>query len=167
MPTDRTLINALFALRGFALPQGLTFSIENQATAFFFRNFVLLPQHDETARGFFELIVPYYNSTPAGSTFHLATHAVSLAVLGNYPGRSHLLQESASFYGKALQKAQKALQDPVQARSDETLLTIMLFVLYEVFQNHKKRLLQVAAATYVEDFKNCVMHIRLFPSSID
>ncbi|KAF9634258.1 hypothetical protein BFW01_g5153 [Lasiodiplodia theobromae] len=158
VPTDRTLINALFALRGFALPQGLSFSIENQATAFFFRNFVLLPQHDETARGFFELIVPYYNSTPAESTFHLATHAVSLAVLGNYPGRSHLLQESASFYGKALQKAQKALQDPVQARSDETLLTIMLFVLYEVFQNHKKRLLQVAAATYVEDFKNCAMH---------
>ncbi|KAL0257734.1 hypothetical protein SLS55_006897 [Diplodia seriata] len=158
VPSDNALLNAFFSLRGFALPQGLSISIENQATAFFFRNFVLLPQQDETARGFFDLIVPYYNSTPASSTFHLATHAVSLAVLGNYPGRAPLLREAARFYGQALQKAQQTLQDPVKARSDETLLTIMLFVLYEVFQNHKRRLLQVAAATYIDEFKNCAMH---------
>ncbi|KAL1613359.1 hypothetical protein SLS54_010690 [Diplodia seriata] len=135
VPSDNALLNAFFSLRGFALPQGLSISIENQATAFFFRNFVLLPQQDETARGFFDLIVPYYNSTPASSTFHLATHAVSLAVLGNYPGRAPLLREAARFYGQALQKAQQTLQDPVKARSDETLLTIMLFVLYEAMHS--------------------------------
>lgn len=69
------------------------------------------------------------------------------------------MREAARFYGQALQKAQLALQDPGQAKSDETLLTIMMFVLYEVFQNHKRRLMQVAASTYVEEFKSCVIGI--------
>ncbi|GME33013.1 hypothetical protein GTA08_BOTSDO10878 [Neofusicoccum parvum] len=149
--------SAFFSLRGFSIPQSLHVSIENQATAFFFRNFVLPPQQAESARGFFDILVPYYNSTPEASPLHLATHAVSLSVLGNYPGRSQMMREAARFYGQALQRAQQALQDPTQAKSDETLLTIMLFVLYEVFQNHKQRLLQVAASTYIEDFKNCAI----------
>lgn len=156
-PPDSSLLSAFFSLRGFSIPQSLHVSIENQATAFFFRNFVLPPQQAESARGFFDILVPYYNSTPEASPLHLATHAVSLSVLGNYPGRSQMMREAARFYGQALQRAQQALQDPTQAKSDETLLTIMLFVLYEVFQNHKQRLLQVAASTYIEDFKNCAI----------
>ncbi|GME39747.1 hypothetical protein GTA08_BOTSDO10878 [Neofusicoccum parvum] len=126
--------SAFFSLRGFSIPQSLHVSIENQATAFFFRNFVLPPQQAESARGFFDILVPYYNSTPEASPLHLATHAVSLSVLGNYPGRSQMMREAARFYGQALQRAQQALQDPTQAKSDETLLTIMLFVLYEAIR---------------------------------
>ncbi|KAL1623237.1 hypothetical protein SLS56_008405 [Neofusicoccum ribis] len=133
-PPDSSLLSAFFSLRGFSIPQSLHVSIENQATAFFFRNFVLPPQQAESARGFFDILVPYYNSTPEASPLHLATHAVSLSVLGNYPGRSQMMREAARFYGQALQRAQQALQDPTQAKSDETLLTIMLFVLYEAIR---------------------------------
>ncbi|EKG09917.1 hypothetical protein MPH_13007 [Macrophomina phaseolina MS6] len=134
LPQENAL-QAFFAWRGPSLPQGLHFSIEAQATAFFFRNFVLPPQQKECERGFFDILLPYFNETPEASPLHLATHAVSLAVLGNYPGRAQLMREAARFYGQALQKAQLALKDPAQAKSDETLLTIMMFVLYETLHN--------------------------------
>lgn len=156
-PSDNSLIGAFLSLRGFTVPPSLQISMESQATAFFFRNFVLPPQLEESARGFFDLLVPHYNTTPDSSPLHFATHAVSLSVLGNYPGREPMMREAARFYGQALRRAQLALQDPVQAKSDETLLTIMLFVLYEVFQNHKRHLLQIAATSYIDDFKNCVI----------
>ena len=83
-------------------------------------------------RGFLELLAPLYNSTKSSSALHLATNAVALAACGNYPGRQDLLREAATTYGKALKKLNDDLKDPAVSRSDETVLAILLFSLYEV-----------------------------------
>ena len=83
-------------------------------------------------RGFLELLVPLYNQASASSALHLATHAVSLSALGNYPGRHRLLQDASVSYGQALRKVNLALKDPIESKSDETVLAILMFSLYEV-----------------------------------
>ena len=84
-------------------------------------------------RGFVDLIVPYYGRASEQSPVQLATHAVALSALGNFPGRDHIATEASKTYGRALRRVGKAIADPVEARSDEILLSIMLFALYEVF----------------------------------
>lgn len=74
------------------------------------------------------------------SPVHLATEAVAIAVMANRPGQRHLAQLAARLYGKALAAAQQAMQDPRHATSDTTLLTILLFWLYEsiTYSDHSK-----------------------------
>ncbi|KAK8227515.1 hypothetical protein HDK77DRAFT_448540 [Phyllosticta capitalensis] len=110
---------------------GIQTSIETQATSFFFQNFVLLPQKSNTVDSFLNVLVPYYNSANISSALHLATNAVSLSAFSNYPGRGPMSQEAARAYGKALRKVGEALQNPASAATDETILSILLFALYE------------------------------------
>lgn len=55
-----------------------------------------------------------------------------MATCGQYPGRQDLLREAVSTYGKALKKLNDDLQDSVMSKSDETVLAILMFSLYEV-----------------------------------
>jgi hypothetical protein len=115
-----------------AIPPTLTLSPEFEAVPFFFKNFVSLPQQADSMRGYLELLVPLYNQARPSSTLHMATNAVALAACGNYPGRQDLLREAAAAYGKALRKLNDDLKDPVMSKSDETVLAILLFSLFEV-----------------------------------
>jgi hypothetical protein len=72
-------------------------------------------------------------SMPANSVVLLAAvDALSAAQLAvdnrNYP----LINRSRSLYGTALSQMLKAIQDPVTAVKDETLLSTYLLTLYEV-----------------------------------
>jgi hypothetical protein len=115
-----------------AIPPTLTLSPEFEAVPFFFKNFVSLPQQADSMRGYLELLVPLYNQARPSSALHMATNAVALAACGNYPGRQDLLREAAAAYGKALRKLNDDLKDPVMSKSDETVLAILLFSLFEV-----------------------------------
>ena len=106
-------------------------SVEQQATHFFFKNFVLSPRTKEAARGFLEAAVPMFDQAKQDSPLYLATEAVAISVIANWPGRKHLTQLAARLYGRALAATQKAIQDPKHATTDATLLTILLFSLYE------------------------------------
>lgn len=106
-------------------------AIEKQATVFFFNHFVLASRGKETTRGFLELAVPLFQASQEGTSLYLAVEAVSVSVVANWPGRKHLQQRSTRLYGQALQAAQTALRDPQQATSNETLLSILMFSLYE------------------------------------
>ncbi|KAF2808082.1 uncharacterized protein BDZ99DRAFT_447247 [Mytilinidion resinicola] len=131
LPTDFALFQAYLWQQGNAVPPVFPPSTEVQATAFFFRNFVVLPQQAESMRGFLELLVPKYNEESPSSALHSATHAVALSTLGNYPGRQNLLQDASIAYGQALTKLNVALQDPIESKSDATILAVLLFSLYE------------------------------------
>jgi hypothetical protein len=114
-----------------AVPPTLTLPPEFEAVPFFFKNFVSLPQQAESMRGYLELLLPLYTQARPSSSLHLATNAVALAACGNYPGRQDLLKEAVAAYGKALRKLNDDLKDPVISKSDETVLAILLFSLYE------------------------------------
>lgn len=55
-----------------------------------------------------------------------------MATCGQYPGRQELLGEAVRAYGKAIKKLNIDLKDPVMAKSDETVIAILMFSLYEV-----------------------------------
>lgn len=120
-----------------SLPSNLSQSDESEAISFFFRNFVMLPRETESIRGYLEHLVPLYNQASPSSVLHAATQAVALCTLGAYPNRSHMLQKARRKYGDTLQRVKIALSDPVQAKSDETLLAIMMCALYEVSSTGK------------------------------
>lgn len=131
-PPDQETFQAFMWNLENAVPPTLQMPAEFEAVPFFFKNFVSLPQQAESMRGYLELLVPLYNQAQPSSALHLATNAVALAACGNYPGRQDLLREAAAAYGKALRKLNDDLKDPVMSKSDETVLAILLFSLYEV-----------------------------------
>lgn len=131
-PPDQATFQAFMWNLENAVPPTLTMPPEFEAVPFFFKNFVSLPQQADSMRGYLELLVPLYNEARPSSTLHLATNAVSLACFGNYPGRQDQLREAVQTYGKALRQLNEDLKDPILSKSDETILAILLFSLYEV-----------------------------------
>ena len=109
----------------------LSIGIEREATTYFFTSFVGGRESIDTTRGFLEFALPMFQAADEASPLHLAIEAVALSTLANYPGREKLTQVSARVYGQALRATQQAIQHPRQSTSDETLMTILLFALYE------------------------------------
>lgn len=118
-----------------AMPPTISLAPECEAVPFFFRNFITLPQQAESTRGFLEYLVPLYNRARPSSVLHLATTAVAMATCGQYPGRHQLLREAVSTYGKAIKKLNDDLKDSIMSKSDETILAILMFSLYETIMS--------------------------------
>ena len=111
----------------------LTFNptIERQAVSFFFENFIVPSQSRKMSRGFLEVLAPMYEATAARSLLSMATEALAVRIAASFPGSRHLLCHADNLYGQALNSGRHALRDPKEATSDETLLSILLFSLYE------------------------------------
>ncbi|KAH7080762.1 hypothetical protein FB567DRAFT_531691 [Paraphoma chrysanthemicola] len=118
-----------------SVPSPITMPPEYEAVPFFFKNFITLPQQAESTRGFLEYLVPLYNKARSSSVLHLATKAVAMATCGQYPGRQDLLRDAVSTYGKALKKLNDDLKDPAMSKSDETVIAILMFSLYETIMS--------------------------------
>ncbi|KAF2436164.1 hypothetical protein EJ08DRAFT_692049 [Tothia fuscella] len=103
----------------------------NYAVGFFFKNLVGMPRSTDSLRGYVEILGPMYVKAKADSLLHQATHALALASLSNGRKSPLLRLEARRIYGKALREVGTAIQDPVAAKSDEVLMSIMLFSLYE------------------------------------
>lgn len=133
LPLDQTFDFEAFVWNlEHAVPPTIALAPECEAIPFFFKNFITLPQQAESTRGYLEYLVPLYNRARPSSVLHLATTAVAMATCGQYPGRQELLREAVSTYGRALKKLNDDLKDPVMSKSDETVLAILMFSLYEV-----------------------------------
>ena len=130
-----------------AVPPTISLAPEAEAVPFFFKNFITLPQQAESTRGYLEYLVPLYNRARPSSVLHLATTAVAMATCGQYPGRQELLREAVSTYGKAIKKLNDDLKDPVMAKSDESVLAILMFSLYEVSKSVTSRRPSTSCAT--------------------
>jgi hypothetical protein len=109
-----------------------TYPTEAAATVFFFQNHATRPRQAQGMRGYLEYLVDMYMDSSPDTLIRKATHAVALAALSNYHRTSALRLRANKQYVRALQEIRLALQDPVAARSDELLMTILLFSLYEV-----------------------------------
>ncbi|KAF2735418.1 hypothetical protein EJ04DRAFT_563433 [Polyplosphaeria fusca] len=167
-PPQHDLFQAFLWNLQSGIPPTITMAPEYEATSFFMKNFVSLPLQSEAMRGFLELLVPLYNHARPSSALHLATNAVALAACGNYPGRQELLREAATTYGKALKRLNDDLKDPAVSKSDETVLAILLFSLYETIMttndtitawgNHIDGAVALTKLRGNEQFKNPVSH---------
>lgn len=98
----------------------------------YFRNFARLYRSQDTVRGFLPFLAPMYGASSEDSLLRTATHAAALCAISQLPDQKHLQYRAAATYGKAMRVAAGALQDPLKARSDETLQATLLLCLYEV-----------------------------------
>lgn len=106
-------------------------SIGDQATTYFEDNTVRPLHRHNTAYELLGSTAPMPEQAEEGSALCLATEAVATATMAQSSDSKTLVQSAAQIYGKALAAAQKAMRNPVDAASDETLMTILLFSLYE------------------------------------
>lgn len=104
----------------------------DHAATFFFRNYTSWTRHSDGLRGFTEILTPLYASSMSASLLHEATHAVALAALSNFKKSAPLRLEARRSYVRALQHLNSAIQNSDIAASDETLMSVLLFSLYEV-----------------------------------
>jgi hypothetical protein len=117
----------------FPLPRSLDSAGQrrNYAVGFFFKNLVQMPRSKDSLRGYVEVLGPMYIKAKSDSLLHQATQALALASLSNGRKSPLLRVEARKIYGNALREVGMAIKDPQAARSDEVLMSIMLFSLYE------------------------------------
>jgi hypothetical protein len=116
-----------------SVPGGIRTPIEEQASCFFLRNFVLNPR-TSVSGGWFDFLVPLMKSDSDETHLDIAFSAVSLASLANRPSSkgTGLMSKAVAQYAKALKALNLALQNPVTQKSDTTLASVLLLGFFEV-----------------------------------
>jgi hypothetical protein len=107
---------------------------EPTAIGFFIIHHAHRRRHEDSQRGFMELLECAYGQTSSTSLLHKATYALSLGALSNSQQSLSLRIEARREYGRAIKELSVAIKDPLLATTDETLMTILMFSLYEVSQ---------------------------------
>ena len=100
-------------------------------------NFVLLPRSLVATKGYLEFLLPLYKTDVPNGQFSTAVSAVALASLANRPNSKNLLPKAREIYTKALALTNAALRDPVQAKTDQTLSSVLLLGIFEVCPPHE------------------------------
>jgi len=80
-----------------------------------------------------ELLLPLYINADSDSPLLPSTSATALACFSTTPGRKMLMSQARRMYVSAVTLTQKAISDPVEVRSDVTLMAVMLLGLFESF----------------------------------
>ena len=106
-------------------------SPEEQATCFFFQNYVL--QQDAFSRGSFQYLSDIYESEEIGSALADSVASLGLVGLGHLWGASNVLANATAKYNSALKTISMQLRTIERAKSDQTIIAIMLLGLYEVY----------------------------------
>ncbi|KAI9816487.1 MAG: hypothetical protein M1827_001619 [Pycnora praestabilis] len=117
------------------VPQTIVDHPEQAALCFFFTNYVLIPRHAESLRGYIEHLLPIYSTSKPNSHLTMTTTAISLAAVTHFPDKRHLRPLAQLHYVKALSLLNRALQDRSTAVTDETLMSVMLMSFYESIVN--------------------------------
>jgi hypothetical protein len=105
-------------------------SVEDQATRFFFSKYGAR-QSSEQRRSLYEYLPELYNVDTENSSLRCIITAVGLAGLSHRRTSSEMLLAATASYNLALHQTNYALQHPMTASSDQTLISILLLGLYE------------------------------------
>jgi uncharacterized protein YsxB (DUF464 family) len=104
-------------------------SLEDQATCFFFNNYVLM---QGAIQGYMEYLPILFVELPSSEALCAAISAVGIAGIANMRRSSEVMSLARSKYGSALRLTNAALTDRFQCKRDHTLMTVLILALYEV-----------------------------------
>lgn len=99
---------------------------ESECLAFFFTNYVDVIADKEAQIGYLELLLPLHGRASPNSPLSLATSALATNIAFASFGRSLDAELPNSLFSKALSLTQRAINDPLQNATDETLVTVLL-----------------------------------------
>ena len=111
------------------VPLPLQVPAEDQASCFFFSNYV---EPANAHNSMYEYLPAMYGSTHRDSALFFVITALGLAGLSNHKCAPQLMSEATLRYDAALHLVNEMLGDPVTAKADQTLVSILLLGLYEV-----------------------------------
>lgn len=107
-----------------------SFSTEEQATCFFFENYVL--GSDGVANGSFQFLPNVYCNSDIDSSLSDSLTALGLVGLAHFYKSSDLMVNAVFKYNSAMKTLSSQLRDMEAAKSDQTFISIMLLGYYEV-----------------------------------
>ena len=130
------VINMDFDTSVHSIPCALKQNAQEASICFFFRNYGGTAIDPEARNGFNQMWQPMYLHASAQSSLRLATAAVTvnIAMIWCFRGCNSL--PARSLFAKAVTAAREALYDPLQSPTDEILMTILIFDLYDALVLH-------------------------------
>lgn len=110
--------------------RGLSVSLEDQATYYFFHNFVSEGSTDMTA--YSHLLPTLYRQNSSFSVLRKIVDAIGLASISNVKHAPELMVVAGQKYAGVLRAITASVQDSKEASTDQTLIAVMLLGLFEV-----------------------------------
>ena len=80
----------------------------------------------KTSRGYLEYLLPAYFTADPRSPLFAALSATALATFSKRPGRKTLMYNAQKTYLIAVALIQKAVADPIEAKMDTTIVSVLL-----------------------------------------
>lgn len=106
--------------------------LEQQALFYYMQTYVQAPKLHSSKKRFSDFLRPFYAIPEEDSKIRLVISAISDLLFGFVYGRkSQTLQAQAKFT-TVLALTRRALDDPDESRSDETMIAVLLSTMYEV-----------------------------------
>ncbi len=102
------------------------------AVVFFFRNFIAPPRCQHDLRGCVTYLWPMYCKSDINSALYRTTRALAMYTMSFTAPWRHMARPGYAEYSHAIREIRKAIQDPRQATTDETLMATLLASLFEV-----------------------------------
>ncbi|KAF3392935.1 hypothetical protein DPV78_010132 [Talaromyces pinophilus] len=103
----------------------------DNAVSFFLGHYASMGRDLDSARGFFEILVPVYCSQPQNSALSLAVSAVASRILSIWRYGPDSFQSPRETYTQVITSLRSALQDRVERSNPATLLAALSLHLYE------------------------------------
>ncbi|RAO65964.1 uncharacterized protein BHQ10_001976 [Talaromyces amestolkiae] len=103
----------------------------DNAVSFFLGYYANIGRNLESARGFFEILVPVFCSQPQNSALSLAVSAVASRILSIWRYGPDSIQSPRGTYTQAITSLRSALQDRIERSNPATLLAVLALHLYE------------------------------------
>lgn len=114
------------------LLSSLATPVEQQATCYLLSDYILVSECSGIKRGHYKFVYKILTRNNPSKCLSSAFKALSMVALASRPGSHHLMNTAEFHYSMALREVNKAIQDPEQVKSDQTLAAVLLLAFYEV-----------------------------------
>jgi hypothetical protein len=103
----------------------------DSAVPFFLGHYASMGRDMESARGFFEVLIPVYSSQRQDSALSLAVSAVASEILSLWRHEAGRSQSRRKLYAQAIARLRSAIQDRIERAKPATILAVLTMQLYE------------------------------------
>ena len=115
--------------------RSLSVPVEDEATYYFFHNFV--SQDPASLQPYSHVMPIVYRQSSSSNALPNIIEAIGLACVSNVKQAPQLMAAAGQKYASALRAITASIQDSKEASTDQTLITVMLLGLFEVLHTLK------------------------------
>ncbi|OJJ99948.1 hypothetical protein ASPACDRAFT_60764 [Aspergillus aculeatus ATCC 16872] len=121
------------------IPKSVNLPLEDTVASLFFSSYLYSPKDPLIREGFMEMVPHAYANAQPGSHLKLITLAVSFFSVSAWTGNRSYLRTAEHLCVQAISKTREAIQGGIDRNQDETLMTVLLLLIYEELSAMKER----------------------------